>query len=85
MDQKLFLIILIIFLLSNEFFFVIKNILKYGIYLIFILYIIKIISPELSNKIKSYIIDFLDDEKSSHFFSSILSSGATTIKNIVFN
>ena len=55
MDQKIFFIILIIFLLSSEFYFIIKNIIKYGIYLIMLIYIIKIINPDISNNIKTFI------------------------------
>lgn len=50
MDQKLFFIILIIFLLTNEFYFLIKNILKYGLYVYLIYSILKIILPNISNQ-----------------------------------
>jgi hypothetical protein len=82
MNEKIFFIILIIFLLTNEFYFVIKNIIKYGIYLILILYILKIVSPDLSKKVKSKVIDSLDDEKNSGIISTILSYIASFIKNI---
>jgi hypothetical protein len=53
MEQKLFFIILIIFLLSNEFYFLIKNILKYGLYVYFIYSILKIILPNISTQFDS--------------------------------
>ncbi len=85
MNEKIFFIVLIIFLLTNEFYFVIKNVVKYGIYLILILYILKIVSPDLSKKVKSKVIDSLDDEKNSGIISTILSYIASFIKNIFFS
>lgn len=84
MNEKIFFIILIIFLLSNEFYFVIKNIIKYGGYLILILYILKIVSPELSAKVKSKVIDSLDEEKNTSIVPTVLSYVASFIKNIFF-
>jgi hypothetical protein len=85
MNEKIFFIILIIFLLTNEFYFVIKNVIKYGVYLILILYILKIVSPDLSTKVKSKFIDSLDYEKNSGIISTILSYGASFIKSIFFS
>lgn len=85
MNEKIFFIILIIFLLTNEFYFVIKNIIKYGVYLILILYILKIVSPDLSTKVKSKVIDSLDDEKNSGIISMIFSYGASFFKSIFFS
>ena len=84
MNEKIFFIILIIFLLTNEFYFVIKNVFKYGVYLILILYILKIVNPDLSTKVKSKVIDSLDDEKNSGIISMIFSYGASFLKNIFF-
>jgi hypothetical protein len=84
MNEKIFFIILIIFLLTNEFYFVIKNVIKYGVYLILILYILKIVNPDLSTKVKSKVIDSLDDEKNSGIISMIFSYGASFLKNIFF-
>jgi hypothetical protein len=84
MNEKIFFIILIIFLLTNEFYFVIKNVIKYGGYLILIIYILKIVSPDLSTKVKSKVIDSLDEEKNTSIVPTILSYGASFLKNIFF-
>jgi len=56
MDQKLFFIILIVFLLTNEFYYIFMNILKYGLYSFFILYLVKIIYPAIFVYIKKTLI-----------------------------
>ena len=63
MDQNIFIIILIIFLLNSEFFFMIKNIIKYGIYLLLLIYIIKIINPDISDYIKKIINGLLNSDE----------------------
>ncbi len=82
MNEKIFFIILIVFLMTNEFYFTIKNIIKYGIYIILILYILKIISPELSTTVKSKIIDSLDD-KNSNIITKILSYIGSFIASLI--
>lgn len=78
MDQKLFFIILIIFLLTNEFYFLIKNILKYGLYVYLIYSILKIILPNISNQF---------DDISKYFNSNILNFDENSLirygKNII--
>ena len=65
MDQKIFFILLIVFLLTSEFYLMIRNICLYGFYLLVILYILKIISPKMSEKIKTFLnISINTDEKS---------------------
>jgi len=63
MDQKGFLIILIIFLITSEFYFMIRNIIKYGICLIVIIYIIKLINPDISNNIKNFISKIINSDE----------------------
>ena len=78
MDQKIFFIILIIFLLTSNFYSIISNIIKYGIYLILLIYIIKIVNPELSENIKKIIYNLINSE--DNFFIGYISYFITTIK-----
>lgn len=77
MDSKIFFIILVIFMLSNEFYYLITNIIKYGFYFIFLIYISKIIFPNYTGSIKDIILNF--DEVTVLKF---LSSSAGFIKNL---
>jgi len=63
MDQKIFFIILIVFLLTSEFYFMIRNIIKYGIYLIILIYIIRIINPAISDNIKKFINTLINSDE----------------------
>jgi hypothetical protein len=63
MDQKIFFVILIIFLLTSEFYLIIKNTIKYGIYLLVIIYILKIINPNLSKYIKSILNNLINSDE----------------------
>jgi hypothetical protein len=65
MNEKSFFIILIIFLLTSEFYFMIRNIIKYGIYLLLIIYILKIINPKFSDILKNFIKSFINSDESS--------------------
>jgi hypothetical protein len=67
MDKKIFFIILIIFILTSDFYFVIRNIIKYGLYLILIIYIIKMINPKLSEQIKKIIYGFINSDENVIF------------------
>ena len=67
MDKKIFFIILIIFILTSDFYFVIRNIIKYGLYLILIIYIIKIVNPKLSEQIKKIINSFINSDENMIF------------------
>lgn len=67
MDKKIFFIILIIFILTSDFYFVIRNIIKYGLYLILIIYIIKIVNPKLSEQIKKIINGFINSDENIIF------------------
>jgi hypothetical protein len=79
MDQKIFFIILIIFLLTSEFYFIIKNIIKYGIYLIILIYIIKIINPNISNSITNFINTLVNIDE-----NSIIVNISNLIKNFKY-
>ena len=63
MDQKIFFIILIVFLITSEFYFIIRNIIKYGIYLLVLMYIIKIINPNISDNIKNFINTIVNSDE----------------------
>lgn len=63
MDQKMFFIILIVFLITSEFYFMIRNIIKYGVYLLILIYIIKIINPTISSKIKNFLNTLLNSDE----------------------
>jgi hypothetical protein len=65
MNENKFFIILIIFLLTSEFYFMIRNIIKYGIYLLLIIYILKIINPKFSDILKNFIKSFINSDESS--------------------
>jgi hypothetical protein len=67
MDKKIFFIILIIFILTSDFYFVIRNIIKYGLYLILIIYLIKMINPKLSEQIKKIINGFISSDENIIF------------------
>ena len=60
MDQQMFFIILIFFLLTNEFYYLITNIIKYGLYGLILIYILNMIFPNYSIIIKNWIIYFLN-------------------------
>ena len=77
MDQKIFFIILIVFLLTSEFYFMVRNIIKYGIYLILIIYIIKIINPDTSFNIKTFTNTLINSDE-----NSIMSNISSLIKII---
>jgi hypothetical protein len=64
MDQRFLIIIIIIFLLSNNFYTVFKDIFKNFVYLILILVIINIISPNINTIIKENIIKIINGETS---------------------
>ena len=81
MDQKIFFIILIIFLLNSEFYIIIKNIIKYSIYTVLLIYIIKIINPDISDYIKKIINTLLnfDENLILKFISNIIKYFKQTI------
>ena len=63
MDQKMFFIILIVLLITSEFYFMIRNIIKYGIYLLILIYVIKIINPTISSNIKNFLNTLLNSDE----------------------
>ena len=82
MDQRIFFIILIIFLLTNEFYYLITNIIKYGFYLMFLIYIFKIIFP---NYLKDNISNYSKDNISNYSKDNISNYSKDNISNIIKN
>lgn len=83
MNQQIFIIILVIFLLSSNFSKMFQNIIKNFGYLILILSVIKIINPTIEENIKLYLVKFINSDTET--YSNILSGGATSIKNLVMS
>jgi hypothetical protein len=77
MDQKIIILIIIIFILTTPIQNIIINIITYGFYFIIILSIIGFINPNISKTIKNYTISFIN------FDSSIISNVAQYIKKIL--
>jgi len=75
----MFFIILIVFLITSEFYFMIRNIIKYGVYLLILIYIIKIINPTISDNIKTFINTLLNSDENLIFGN--ISSLIKIIKN----
>lgn len=75
MEQNFFIIILVIFILTNNYSNVIKDIIKSIVYLILILSVIKMFNINIEKKIKLNIYDFinLDDNYVTNIFSNIAS------------
>ncbi len=65
MNEKIFFILLIVFLFTSNFFIMIKNIIINGIYLFLIIYICKIINPNISKKIKSILESLLNIDENT--------------------
>jgi len=79
MDQRIFILLLVIFLLTSNLNNVFTYITKSFFYLIIILYIIKIINPTMQSKLKQFIIRIINfDGSISDNFSYV----ATKIKKI---
>lgn len=83
MEQNILIIIIIIFLLSSNFSIMFYNIAKYFICLLLIMIIIKMINPNLENKIKNYLIRFIELDKT--VISDISSNSITKLKKINYN
>jgi len=79
MDQKIFFIFLIIFLVTSEFYLMIRNIIVNGFYLFISMYVLKIISPDMSKKIKSFLNTTINTDENS--IMEIVSNGIKQIKS----
>lgn len=77
MDEKIFFILLVIFLVTSDFYLMIRNIIYYGICLFIIMYLFKIINPNISNKIKSFLNSIINTDE-----TSIIKILSLIIKNI---
>jgi hypothetical protein len=82
MNQKIFFIILIIFLLTNEFYSIITNIIKYGFYFILFIGLIKIINPNIASKIKNNTINIINTDISLNSSNDNLNSSNDNLNNI---
>lgn len=80
MDQKMFIIILVIFLLTNNFSKIFTDIIKGIVYLLLILALLKIINPSIGEKIKKYLLNILN---SDNIFSPVASQLKTFIKTTI--
>lgn len=79
MDQRIFILLLVIFLLTSNLNNVFTDITKSFFYLIIILYIIKIINPNMQSKFKQFIINIINFDGSIYDNFSYI---ATKIKKI---
>jgi hypothetical protein len=82
MDQRIFILILVIFLLSTNLTNVFNDITKSFFYLIIILYMIKIINPSMQSKFKDFLIGIINFDTNG--ISNLFSSIATKIKKLIF-
>jgi hypothetical protein len=81
MDQKMLILIIIIFLLSSNFSIMFYNIARNFIYLLLTLIIIKMINPELEDKIKNYLIRFINLDKT--VIADTTSNSVTKLKSFI--
>jgi hypothetical protein len=82
MEQNYFIIILVIFVLSSNYLFIIKDIIKSIIYLIFILSIVKMFNSNIEKKIKLNIFNFINSD--NNYFADLFSIIASYVKkNII--
>ncbi len=81
MDQKIFIIILVIFLLTNNFSQIFKDIIKGVIYLSLVLTLLKIINPSIEKKIKTYLLNIINSDQG--LFTNIFSSSASYLKKFI--
>ena len=82
MDQRIFILILVIFLLSTNLTNVFNDITKSFFYLIIILYMIKIINPSMQSKLKDFLIGIINFDTNG--ISNLFSYIATKIKKLIF-
>jgi hypothetical protein len=80
MTSDFFFLILIIFLLTNEFYFVIKNLIKYTIFLLIIIQIVNVINPNIALYIKDTLKVLIYSDES--ILLIIMSNIITYIKKI---
>ena len=81
MDQKLIIIILVIFLLTNNFSKIFKDIIKGFIYLLLLLAVLKIINPSIEKKIKETLLSIINSEQG--IFTNIFSTIAVYLKKFI--
>jgi hypothetical protein len=82
MDNKIFILIIVIFLLTTPITSVSWNILKYLFYLLLFITAISLVSTDISNKIKEYLVKIINMDGS--LILNILSLIFSKIKNFFF-
>lgn len=81
MDQRVFIIILIIFLLTNNFSQIIKDALRGLVYLLLLIALLKIINPSIEKKAKENLTNIINLDYG--VFTNSFSIGASYIKNVI--
>lgn len=81
MDQKYFIIILVIFLLTSNFSKVISDIIKGFIYLFLSLAVLKIINPSIETKTKNNLSNIINSDQG--LFTNGFSSIASYLKSFI--
>jgi hypothetical protein len=83
MEQNYFIIILVIFVLSSNYSFIIKDIIKSIIYLILILSVVKMFNSNIEKKIKLNIFNFINSD--NNYFTDLFSIIASYIKKFILS
>ena len=81
MEQKIFIIILVIFILTSNFSKIIRDIIKGFIYLFLALAVLKIINPSFGNKIKDNLSNIINSDQG--LFTNSFSSVAVYLKKFI--
>jgi hypothetical protein len=81
MDQKIFFIILIIFLLTNNFSTIIKDMIRGCVYLLLVLALIKYINPSFQKKTKEHLNNIINSDQG--IFTSGISVVASYLKKFI--
>lgn len=80
-QNKIFILIIVIFLLTTPILSTFKNIIKYNIYLFLILSAISYLNKDISKNIKDYIINFINFDES--IITKIFSFFATYVYSFI--
>jgi len=81
MDQRFIIIILVIFLLTNNFSKIFKDIIKGFIYILLLLAVLKFINPSIEKKIKEILLNIINSEQG--IFTNIFSTCAVYLKKFI--
>ncbi len=83
MDNKIFILILIIFLLTTPIIGIASNMIKYLLYIILLLWTLSYLQPTLASNIKNYLIQIINTD--GNFFKNIFSMIANKIKSFLLS